>query len=215
MPPPTVASLLIIIAAVLPGAMYTWGFERQVGSFGISLADKTLRFIAVSVLFHLVLGWPEYILYRIWFASHRLDAGQFAAIWGTALLLTIVPAGIGSVLGRLYITRNSRVGVHGIRRRRLLKILLGNERAPRAWDSLFSERPAIYIRLRTADGTWLAGRFADRSYAAGYPNETDLYLEEAWSVNSDTTLGTIGLGYSLYIPADQIAWMEVITQRTT
>jgi hypothetical protein len=78
-PPTSIAALLILIAAVLPGAAYTWAFERQASGYGVTLADRVLRFIATSVLFHLVFGWPEYFLYRIAFSSHHLAAGQFAA----------------------------------------------------------------------------------------------------------------------------------------
>ena len=66
----------------------------------------------------------------------------------------------------------------------------------------------------TTSGYWLAGRFSNRSYAAGYPNDTDLYLEEAYSLDADDhVLSDIGSGYSLYIPAGQIEWMEIIQEQ--
>lgn len=215
--PSDIASLLVIIGAVLPGATYTWAFERQAGPFGLTLADRTLRFTAVSVFFHIILAWPEYLLYRIWFTSHHFLAGQFAALWSLVLLLTAIPGLTGYVIGKLYATRNSRVGMHGIRRvltekaeASILRVFVGNEPEPRAWDNLFCERPTVYIRVRTTSGYWIARRFAYNSYAAGYPNDTDLYLEEAFQLNPDTTFTNISGGYSLYIPASQIEWMEII-----
>jgi hypothetical protein len=67
----------------------------------------------------------------------------------------------------------------------------GPTRAPRAWDHLFGSRPDGWIRLRLRSGSWLAGAYAkrpdgSRSYAAGYPEEQDLYLIEAMDVDPDT-----------------------------
>jgi hypothetical protein len=217
-PPTSIAALLILIAAVLPGAAYTWAFERQASGYGVTLADRVLRFIATSVLFHLVFGWPEYFLYRIAFSSHHLAAGQFAAAWAGALVVIGLPAVAGTITGGLYATRTTRDGWQRIRRHlssaaeeRLLTVTLGRTPAPRAWDALFSNRPTVYIRIRTIDGTVIAGLFADRSYAAGYPDSTDLYLEEAWSVEDDGSLGE-ALGYPVYVAASQIGWMEIIQQ---
>jgi hypothetical protein len=92
-----------------------------------------------------------------------------------------------------------------------LGIILGRTPAPRAWDNLFSERPTVYLRIETTDGTPLAGRFADDSYAGGFPNEPDLYLEEAFALNEDGSLGA-SLGYPVYIPSGQIARMEIVPQ---
>ena len=218
--PTTVVALAILIVAVLPGSMYTWAFERQASAFGVTFADRTLRFLAVSMLFHLALGWPEYLLYRVAFVSNKLDAGQFAAAWAGALVLIAVPATIGTVLGGLYASRNTRIGWDRLRKRLsaeqerlVLRTALGRDPAPRAWDDLFSERPTVYLRIRTADGAWLAGRFAEESYAGGFPHEADLLLEEAWEIDDEGVLGDEGLGYSVYIPAEQIAWLEVVYEQ--
>jgi hypothetical protein len=46
--PTSLVALGIILIAVLPGAVYTWAFEREAGSYGVTLADRTLRFLAAS-----------------------------------------------------------------------------------------------------------------------------------------------------------------------
>jgi hypothetical protein len=204
------------VATVLPGGTYTWAFERQASGYGVTLADRVLRFIATSVLFHLIFGWPEYVLYRLAFSSRQLAAGQFAAAWAAALIIVGLPAVAGTIIGGLYATRTTRDGWQRIRRHlppaaeiRLLRIALGRTPAPRAWDDLFSNHPTVYIRIRTTDGPVVAGLFADKSYAAGYPDSPDLYLEEAWSVEDDGSLGK-ALGYPVYVTASQIGWMEMI-----
>lgn len=215
--PTSVVALGIVVLAVLPGSMYTWAFERQVSAYGVTLADRVLRFIALSVLFHVLLGWGEYWLFRSAFMGEHFGGGQFAAAWAAVTLLVAVPAIAGTITGGLYATRSNRdTEWTWLRRRvtptqeaRLLRFLLGRSPAPRAWDNLFAERPTAYLRIETVDGTALAGLFADASYAAGFPNDPDLYLEQAWSVTDDGSLGN-PLGYPMYIPAGQIARMEVL-----
>lgn len=93
----------------------------------------------------------------------------------------------------------------------MLTVLLGRTPAPRAWDNLFSERPSGYLRVRLDSGAWLAGRFADASYAGGFPYDPDLYLEEGWEIDAVTgDLGEAGTGSPIYIPTTAIKWIEVI-----
>lgn len=216
--PTSVITLAIVIVAVLPGSMYTWAFERQVSAFGVTLADRVLRFIAISLLFHLVLGWAEYGLFRLAFSGSEFNAGQFAAAWFAVLLVVAIPAVLGTVTGGLYATRNTREGWAWLRRHvaqenehAFLRLVLGRTPAPRAWDNMFSDRPTVYLRIQTTDGAAVAGLFADDSYAGGFPNEPDLYLEQAWEMADDGSL-TQPLGYPVYIPAGQIARMEIVPQ---
>jgi hypothetical protein len=224
MMPSTIVGLFIVVVAVLPGVVYTLSFERQASGFGVTLADRTLRFIAVSVVFHLVFAWPEYGLFRATLADHDpsdpILTGQFTLLWFAAAAIVVLPAIAGTIIGGPYRTRTTRSGWCWIRRglrlseereRKLLKIVLGPDPAPRAWDHLFSERPDIYVRVRTTDGKLMAGTFAKRSYAAGFPNDPDLLLEEAWSLKPDGALDK-RLGYPLYIAAGQIAWLEIVRQ---
>lgn len=221
--PDSLTALLVVVVAVLPGSVYTWAYERQASPYGVTLRDRILRFITVSLLFHLLLAWPEYVVYRTAIAGHGLlQPGRFAVLWAGLILLVAIPGGIGTILGGLYTTRNTRHGWQWIRtwlpaRResQLLRIVLGRTPAPRAWDDLFSDRPNVYIRVRTLDSLWIAGRFARDSYAGGFPYQTDLLLEEAWSVDQETgELGEGGLGYSVYIPAVWIAWMEILPEES-
>ena len=216
MPPASLIAFAIVVVAVVPGSMYTWAYEREASAFGVTLADRTLRFIAISLLFHLALGWPEYALYRLALAGPRFGAWQFAASWAAILLVVALPGVLGTVLGGLYATRNSREGWAAVRRRlspererRLLRLVLGRTPAPRAWDDLFSDRPTMYLRVQTTDGTPVAGLFADDSYAGGFPHDTDLFLEDAWDLADDGSFGK-SLGYPVYIPAGQIARMEIV-----
>lgn len=222
MPPSTGAALVIVLLAIVPGALYTWTFEREAGSWGVTLADRTLRFLAVSVVFHLIAAWPEYVLWRYALAgasAEAVDAPRFAALWLAAVAMAGIPAALGTVAGGLYRSRTLREGWPRLRKRLapaaetwLLRMLVGPEPAPRAWDDFFSERPKCYLRVRTTDGAWLAGKFAAESYAGGFPEEGDLLLEDALEVDEDTLQLGNSLGYPVYIRSGQIAWMEIIPE---
>jgi Family of unknown function (DUF6338) len=205
--PQTALGLLLLVVAVLPGLTYTLAFERQAGAYGVTLADRTLRFIAVSAVFHLLAAWPEYGLWRVTFGrGGRIDAGEFAVLWLAGILLLVLPAVTGTLIGQVYVHRDDRP----LWQQGLLRWTIGPELAPRAWDDFFSERPATYLRVRTVDGTTHAGLFASGSYAAGFPQEPDLLLEEAWSIDPDSGELLASLGYPLYIAPGQIAWMEIV-----
>jgi hypothetical protein len=205
--PDTAIGLLLLVIAVLPGLTYTLAFERQAGAYGVTLADRTLRFIAVSAVFHLVAAWPEYWVWRTTLGrSGPVRAGEFAVVWGAAVLLLVLPAVTGTLVGQVYVHREDRP----VWQQELLRWTIGPELAPRAWDDFFSERPATYLRVRTVDGTTHAGLFASGSYAAGFPQEPDLLLEEAWSIDAESGELLESLGYPLYIAPGQIAWMEIV-----
>jgi hypothetical protein len=119
----------------------------------------------------------------------------------------VLPAALGTVLGGLYATRGTREGWRRLRRRappereaRLLRALLGRAPGPWAWDDLFSTRPSFYLRIKTADGSVLAGVFANYNYAAGFPQDTDLLFEQAHKVLDDGTIrGALGYVYWLFL----------------
>jgi hypothetical protein len=70
--PETLQGLVVIILALLPGALYTWAFEQQAGPWGIGLSDRVLRFIGSSALFHAVLAPASYELWRRFIESERI-----------------------------------------------------------------------------------------------------------------------------------------------
>src|SRR4051794_23739 len=101
--PDTVQAVGIFLLAILPGALYTWAFEREVGRWGIGLSDRVLRFVAGSAIFQALYAWPLYAL-RNEYWSHRstgdgkvvyqnlIERGQHLPAW-----LFLVPLGYVAV----------------------------------------------------------------------------------------------------------------------
>lgn len=168
----TFQALGVALLALLPGASYTFAYERVVGGFGITLSDRLVRFLAASALFQALFSGPVLLLYRHYLISGRLGRGEVNAGWLelTALAYVLIPTAVGTFIG------------YGQNRKwRWVQLLVGDAPEPRAWDFLW--RPGVQgvVRLKTKSGAWLAGLYGTtaegrRSYAAGYPEEGDLYL---------------------------------------
>ena len=157
------------LIALLPGALFVWSFERWAGRFGIGLQDRALRFLGGSAVLLSISSWPLYWLYSNYW--QRFANGE-ALPWSLSfvpILYTVLPLVSGSLLG------------FGWNRDwRWARLIGGKDRAPRAWDRFFQDRPVGWIRCKLKSGTWIAGSFGvfgGRSpYAAGYPEPPDLYL---------------------------------------
>jgi hypothetical protein len=179
--PNTLQALVVLIVALLPGALYTRSFERLVGAWGVGFADRVLRFVGASAVFQAVIapftvwGWRTYI------QTGRLQGGDLSvALWLVPLLYVAIPIALGVVVGR-----------GTVNERHWSTAFTGPSPAPRAWDHLFGRRPDGWVRLRLKSGVWLGGAFTSAgegldSYAAGYPDEQDLFLAEAYSVDPET-----------------------------
>lgn len=213
--PTTFTALLVLFVAILPGALYTWAFEREVGRWGIGLSDRLLRFVGVSALFLTLLTYPAHYLWRNYlhvpgdadrFTNLVLD-GATVPPW-----LYVVPVGYVAVPLAL----GSLAAVAVRRKWRMARLLAGADPAPRAWDFLFAARPHGVVRIRLQDGAgWVGGLFRETSYAAGYPDEPqDLYLQETYQLLSsgefaaDASGELVSLGSSLLVKWEDILHLE-------
>lgn len=179
--PETFQALVVLIAALLPGALYTWSFERLVGAWGVGFADRVLRFVGASAVFHAAVAPLTVWAWRTYVMTGRLQEGYLPiALWPLPLLYVAVPIALGVVVGR-----------GTVNKRPWSKAFTGPSPAPRAWDYLFGLQPDGWVRFRLKSGVWLGGAFSSAgdgldSYAAGYPDEQDLFLAEAYSVDPET-----------------------------
>lgn len=48
------------------------------------------------------------------------------------------------------------------------------------WDYVFSKRKQYWIKVVLKDGTKIAGRYGEKSFASSYPAPEQIYLEETW-----------------------------------
>ena len=168
----TFQALAVTLLALLPGASYTFAYERVVGNFGVSFTDRLVRFTAASALFAALFSGPALLVYRAVIVDGKLARGAVNPVYLelVALAYVLIPIAVGGLLG---------VGQR--RNWRLVAAIVGGSPEPRAWDYVWGRRVPAVVRLKLKSGTWLAGMFSttitgQRSWAAGYPEKEDLYL---------------------------------------
>ncbi|MGB5796474.1 MAG: DUF6338 family protein [Mycolicibacter algericus] len=186
--PSTFQALGVALLALLPGALYELAREQRSGRWGLRGADQLVRLLAFSVVFQVVIAPLTYWLYAHDIVTGHFRAGRPVTGWLWALMCgyLVVPFVFGrfTALGHRY-----RSGQLASKRERavvrLVNLYTDAAPAPRAWDYLFSDRSRKgWIILHLKDGGRIGGAWQN-SYAAGYPDDQDLYLSEQVELTGD------------------------------
>lgn len=204
----TFAGIAVLVVALLPGAVYTWSFERIAGRWGIGLSDRLYRFFGLSAFFQVLIA-P--LTWKIWLKYLRHGAQSANRLpwwlWPAALAYLGVPALLGFWLATAF--KNGG---------RQAKWLVGPTAAPTAWDAVFSGDPAANVILRLKSGGWIGGEYSDGSCVAGYPEPADIYLSQELSVNQetgdfardDTTGEPVRVpGYGILVRWEEVEYLEI------
>jgi Family of unknown function (DUF6338) len=184
---PTFQALLVAILAILPGASLTFAYERQVERFGAAKSpDRLVRLLAASAMFQALYSGPELLLYQKFVVTNRIQQGQLNPILFEFVVLAylLLPYGFGSLLG------------YGREKGwRWAVVIMGEGIKPRAWDRLWRRDTTAIVRLKLKSDVWVAGLWGEwasstvtnrRSYAAGYPEDGDLYLSVGFEIDAQT-----------------------------
>ena len=200
----SVQALTLVAVALLPGAFFVWGFERNAGRYGISLRDRALRLVGTSAVFLAVFVRILYLLYTNYWDSFTSGEPLPGWIWSLPVIYVGVPGVLGWAFGK-EVRRGTRWA----------RALAGRARAPRAWDHLFQDSPSGYVRCRMKSGLWVAGGYGEdngrKPYASGYPDAQEIYLTRLFHVDPLTggfqfdENGNIAVGSGALL----IAWEEV------
>jgi hypothetical protein len=207
----TAQALAVAVIALVPGAAYTFAFERVAGSFGAGASDRLIRFLTASATFHAVFAGLTYYVYVHLFRSGDLSHGRVD--WWVLELAAIGYVGVPTAIGSLV--------AHGKNRGwQWASALIGASPEPRAWDYLWSRKPAGFVRMRTKSGVYLGGVFGRRgdgvkSYAAGYPESGDIFLARGVEVDATTGEFLLDAGQlrltdgGMLIRWDEIEYLEL------
>jgi Family of unknown function (DUF6338) len=157
----TFEGIAVLALALLPGAIYTWSFERIAGRWGIGLSDRLYRFVGLSALYQAAIA-P--ITWKVWlkYLRHGAQSADKLPWWLWPLLLVYlaVPAVAGSVMASQL-----------------------KNKPPTAWDAVFSGTFSGYVLARLKSGRWIGGEYSEGSHVAGYPEPADIYLAQACVVD--------------------------------
>lgn len=214
----TFQAVAVVVIAVLPGALYTWAYEREDGAWEVALSDRLARFTGVSAVFSVFtapLIYALYVQYRDhWTAGDDVRVPVWT--WFVYGSYVFVPALLGTLVGRA-----------ARHRWRWSRFFTGPSPAPRGWDALFRS-PALtgWLRLRLKDGVWIVGVWADPaddggarpgSYAAGYPHTQDLYMVDTCEADpktgdfyTDQDGNPLLRGIGVLVNWDQVTYAEFI-----
>lgn len=145
---------------------------------------STAYFAAVTPLFH-------------------IQGGVTLPDWSWNLLhLTVVPFLIGVASAYAYQHRLS------YRLAETVKLHLAHH-LPAAWDYAFQQRGDSFLLVTLKDGTQVAGRWGDGSFASSSKEERDLLLSEVWQLNASGQPWTsVNPTRSVLITGSEIRFVE-------
>lgn len=127
-----------------------------------------------------------------------LSVGKWFVITGVgALLLFGVPAGLALAVNAWRNRKNDT------------PVTALYDPTPSAWDFAFKRSQEAFIRVLLTDGTFVGGWFGRNSFAAGYPDDHELYLEEVYSLDEHGKFGE-PTGDGVWISGAEIATLEII-----
>ncbi len=85
----------LVLVALLPGAMFSWSFERWAGRFGIGLKDRALRFMGLSAVLLPMAAGPLYWVYANYWEALAAREPPTQVVLGSPDPLRLRAAGHG------------------------------------------------------------------------------------------------------------------------
>ncbi|MCO7238980.1 DUF6338 family protein [Aeromicrobium sp. CnD17-E] len=184
MAPTSVTGLLIFLLFVVPGFVYqaTRISVRGRLPLDLELSTRIVRAIVTSGIFGLVylVALGDTLVHAArgegLVVEHPRVGALLALAGGIAIpsVLALLPAPTWGWLDML---------------RSKLPDVTRYDFTPTAWDKAFQSAEECFIRVLTNDDRWIAGYYGSSSYATSYPEPQQLFLEKAYQVSADGTIG--------------------------
>jgi len=205
-PPSTAEQLVFVVLLVLPGVTYQFLRERWRGpapgeqDLGQRLLRAMTASIALNAIYAVAFGpWLAGLIrgkqgWTVSLVGHLRVAG----LWAMLLFLVVPAAGAALVS---WLESRTRTAV--------------TRPEPTAWDYMLGKAMnSRFIRARLKDGTWAGGWYGAQSYASGYPNSPDIYIQWAYQMNDDGSFGPpTEQSSGIYLRLDNIDVLEFIDRK--
>lgn len=184
MAPTTVTGLLIFLLFVVPGFVYQAVRISVRGRlpFDLELSTRIVRAVVTSGIFGLV--YLFILGGTLIDAAHGTGYGFEHPRVGALLALL---AGIFIPAGLALVPVPQWAWIENLRSK--LPEVTRYDFTPTAWDKAFQSAEDVFIRVLTNDDRWIAGYYGPASYATSYPEPHQLFLEKAFEVSSNGTIG--------------------------
>ena len=160
-----VDQLVLLIAFVIPGFIGLKVYELLSPSVHKESSKQVIDAIAYSCINYAALFWPILVVE----GSDLRDTWPYG-YWAFYFFVLFCAPVIGAFLWlRLRKTQF------------ILKALAHPTQKP--WGYVFSKRDPYWAKITLRDGTKIAGRYSENSFASSSPAEEQIYLEETWIIN--------------------------------
>lgn len=126
-----------------------------------------------------LLFWPETLSIATSKGSGALDGVDRATLVSTAAFAFLAPAVLAVTLHAVTVFRG------GHRGHEFLQNFITYSPVPTAWDFAAANRRPCFIRILTADNTWIGGYAGQASFVSGFPQPRDVYVEIAYQMDVD------------------------------
>lgn len=184
MAPTSVTGLLIFLLFVVPGFVYqaTRISVRGRLPFDLELSTRIVRAVVTSGIFGLV--------YLLLLGRTLIDAVHGSGIGFEHPRVGAVVALLGGIVipaALALVPAPDWKWVEDLRSR--FPEIAKYDFTPTAWDKAFQSAEECFIRILTNDNRWIAGYYGSASYATSYPEPHQVFLERAFEVSEDGTIG--------------------------
>ncbi len=160
-------SLLLFLIFFIPGFISITIYDLLVPTKRRDYSKAWFEAVAYSSIHYAALSWLIIIIQSPNFiANHKV-----IYIILVLLIMFILPAFWPIVFYHLH------------RFRPFLKFM--RHPCPTSWDYIFSKKESFWIIVHLKDGRKIGGIYDTESFASSYPNEEQIYLEEAWEINNE------------------------------
>lgn len=184
MGPTSVTQLLLLLLFVVPGFVYQAVRISVRGRLplDIELSTRIVRAIVSSGIFALV--YLAIVGQDLVDAAHGTGYG-FEHPRAGALVALLGGIVIPALLALVRVPNWNWLQRIGARLPQVTKY----DPTPTAWDKTFQSIGECFIRVLNKEGRWVAGYYGPSSYATSYPEPHQLFLERAFHVGDDGTIG--------------------------
>lgn len=159
--------LVLFIAFAIPGFVSLKLYETIFPSEARESSERIVDAVAYSCINYALLLWPIYEIER---QQLRISNPQvYIAFYAFVLLVAPV---------LLVLAYSS------LRRSNLMQRVLPHP-TEKPWDFVFAKRFPYWVIVTLQNGSKIAGKFGEQSFASNAPAPPQLYLEEAWVFNDD------------------------------
>lgn len=159
--------IVLFIAFVVPGFISLKTYELLFPCVAKDSAQQLIDAVAYSSLNYALLLWP---IYEIETHAIRASYPSLYIVFYVFVLL-VAPVFWACLLRKLRTTQ-------------FLQSALPHPTG-KPWDYVFSQRKRYWVIVSLKDGKRIGGLYDSQSFASSAPAVEQLYLQEAWELNSD------------------------------